>query len=119
MGSGNDYPARRFANAPVRLGAWLVLIVLTLASGCAERAEEPGLEIHPDGWNEAGDAGFHGAVVRTATASSCDVCHDVDGEGDDEVPGCLECHAGVGGHPQPWSAATQHGGTVREGGPDD
>ena len=93
--------ARRFA--------LLIVLCLTLVSGCAERTEEPGLLIHPVAWNQVDEADFHGAYVRERAIDTCTVCHEIDGTGTDDVPGCMNCHDGPGGHSSGWVSPSAHG----------
>lgn len=97
------------ADKTIKRFAVLAGLGLVLFCGCAQRAEEPGVLVHPLTWNDDASVDFHGAYVRERAIDTCSVCHVIDGAGDDVVPGCAKCHDGPGGHPAGWVSPAAHG----------
>jgi len=95
--------------------------VLLLVGACSEPSpvQENPTTTHPSTWNEPAKPDFHGARVARDGTAYCTSCHGGDLRGAGTVPGCYDCHAGPGGHPDSWASRPSpgHGTEVELEGP--
>lgn len=74
---------------PVALG----LLILFCFFGCSEESNPLPSKSHPDEWNTASSASFHGKKVLTSGKASCTGCHGYELAGTASAPACQSCHS--------------------------
>ncbi|PLX81099.1 MAG: hypothetical protein C0616_05615, partial [Desulfuromonas sp.] len=90
--------------------SWICLLFLVLlaTAGCSNRSSSDGTQtddaqngggpetaVHGASWmnpQATEEFGFHGDLVMEAGTKSCSSCHYRDLRGDEDVPGCYDCH---------------------------
>ena len=99
-----------------RLG--LALLVL-LSVACSEKNEEAPLynQVHLASWSNTQYVNavlFHGTEVQNEGSQSCAKCHDIYGQGNENLTGCYACHFGPDGSRVPPGSNWVHGLTRHE-----
>lgn len=103
----------------------LLFLVLLGLAGCSNRSSSDGASgdttqntgdfgtaVHGASWSNPqapGELGFHGDFVMEAGTESCTSCHYSDLRGDEDVPGCYDCHFTPTGGSAPVDQSWSHG----------
>lgn len=90
----------------------LVLMFFTLA--CSEKNSEAPYysKVHFQAWYNpqfVNTEQFHGTDVEAQGTASCIKCHDINEEGQKDIPGCFKCHFGTDGSKVPAESDWTHG----------
>ena len=98
-----------------KLSAYICLLMLVFfVLACSEQnADAPDYDkVHPQTWSNPqfiNAEPFHGSEVVTQGTASCVKCHDIDGEGQKDIPGCFKCHFSPDGSKVPEGSDWTHG----------
>ena len=90
------------------------MVLLFLIMACSEKnADAPDYnKVHQEAWYNTqylNEAPFHGTEVKTQGTDSCIKCHDIYGQGRENIPGCYKCHFGPDGSKVPGDSDWVHG----------
>jgi len=102
-----------------KLSACICLLLLVFyALACSEQnADAPNYDkVHPQTWSNpqfVNAEPFHGSQVVMQGTASCVKCHDIDGKGQRNIPGCFKCHFGPTGSQAPIGSGWLHGNNKR------
>jgi len=112
---GRGFYRKMFRNIAYNRYYRVSLMVLSfLIMACSEKnADAPDYnKVHTEAWYNTqylNEALFHGTEVKTQGTDSCIKCHNIYGEGRENIPGCYKCHFGPDGSKVPRDSIWVHG----------
>lgn len=99
-----------FEHASIRIS---MLVMLLFSLGCSDKNPAAPVynKVHVQAWYNPlflNTEHFHGTTVTAQGTASCIKCHDINGEGRENIPGCYKCHFGPDGSKAPVESDWMH-----------